>query len=60
MLRLAETSNERRDRYLKYAAEAETAAFRCGDSRIKDAYVNIATSWSTLAHEIHAPANDEH
>ena len=59
MDRLPESWLERRDRYLGYAADAEAGAFRCTDARLREAYVNIAKSWATLAQE-HAPtANDE-
>ncbi|HEX3484286.1 MAG TPA: hypothetical protein VHT51_04450, partial [Micropepsaceae bacterium] len=37
---------------------AEMAAFRCGEGRLRDAYVQIARSWSALASELAAPAND--
>ena len=53
-----ETPGERRERYLHHAAEAETAAFRCGDGRIRAAYVYIAESWTALANEFCAPGND--
>jgi hypothetical protein len=58
MDRLTETWGQRRERYLNYAAEAEMAAFRCGEGRLRDAYVQIARSWSALASELAAPAND--
>ena len=58
MTRETETWHERRERYLRYAAEAETAAFRCGDGRIRDAYVHIAKSWTALAYELGIPENN--
>jgi hypothetical protein len=58
MTRATETWHERRERYLRYAAEAESAALRCGDGRVKDAYVHIAKSWTALAYEFGIPAND--
>jgi hypothetical protein len=59
MAHAAETWSERRERYLYYAAEAETAAFRSGEGRVRDAYVQIAKSWTALANEIGFPANDQ-
>jgi hypothetical protein len=53
-----ETPGERRERYLHHAAEAETAAFRCGDGRIRAAYVHIAKSWTALANEFCVPGDD--
>jgi hypothetical protein len=58
MTRDTETWSERRERYLHYAADAETASFRCGEGRIRDAYVQIARSWTALAKELGDPAND--
>jgi hypothetical protein len=58
MDRASETPGERRARYLQFAAEAEIAAFRCADARIKDAYVNIAKSWTSLAGELLFAADD--
>ena len=51
MVRIPET-HDRRELYLKYAAAAEAEAFRSRDVRVKDAYANIAKSWSSLAHEL--------
>jgi len=53
-----ETLSERKERYLRYASEAEISAFRCGDAGIRDGYVNIAKSWTALAGELLVPAND--
>ena len=43
---------ERRDRYLKLAAEAEISAARLSDPKAKAAWIDLAVSWMLMASEI--------
>ena len=47
-----ETPEERRDRYLKLATEAELNAARFSDSKAKAAWIDLAVSWMLMASEI--------
>ncbi|HXJ01177.1 MAG TPA: hypothetical protein VNH44_08130 [Micropepsaceae bacterium] len=58
MIETRETWSQRRQRYLDYAAEAEIAASRCGDRHARDAYNELARSWTALAQELRVAAND--
>ena len=46
------TAQERRDRYLKLAAEAEISAARLSDPKAKAAWIDLAVSWMLMASEI--------
>jgi hypothetical protein len=59
MIQSLETQQERRTRYLHYAAEARNSSCRCNDPRLRDAYLQIAESWVALAREFAVPANDD-
>jgi hypothetical protein len=48
------TPQERRERYLKLAAEAEIAAAKLSDRKAKAAWVDLAVSWMLMASEISA------
>jgi hypothetical protein len=48
------TPQERRERYLKLAAEAEIAAAKLNDPKAKAAWVDLAVSWMLMASEISA------
>ena len=50
------TPQERRERYLKLAAEAEITAARLNDPKAKEAWVELAVSWMLMASEI-SPQN---
>lgn len=43
---------ERRQRYLKLAAEAENVAAKLSDSKAKAAWIDLAVSWMLMASEI--------
>ncbi len=47
-----ETLQERRDRYLKLATEAEINAARLSDPKAKSAWIDLAVSWMLMASEI--------
>ena len=47
-----ETPQERRDRYLKLAAEAEINAARLSEPKAKAAWIDLAVSWMLMASEI--------
>jgi len=49
-----ETPQERRDRYLKLAAEAEINAARLSEPKAKAAWIDLAVSWMLMASEISA------
>ena len=46
------TPQQRRERYLKLAAEAEVAAAKLGDAKAKAAWIDLAVSWMLMASEI--------
>ena len=46
------TPQQRRERYLKLAAEAEIAAAKLNDPTAKAAWVDLAVSWMLMASEI--------
>ena len=46
------TPQERRDRYLKLAAEAEISAAKLSDPKAKAAWIDLAVSWMLMASEI--------
>ena len=48
---------ERRERYLRLAAEAEITAARLNDPKAKEAWVELAVSWMLMASEI-SPQNE--
>jgi hypothetical protein len=48
------TPQQRRERYLKLAAEAEIAATKLSDPKAKAAWVDLAVSWMLMASEISA------
>jgi len=50
------TPQQRRERYLKLAAEAEIAAAKLNDPKAKEAWVELAVSWMLMASEI-SPEN---
>jgi hypothetical protein len=43
---------ERRERYLKLAKEAEITAVRLNDPKAKAAWIDLAVSWMLMASEI--------
>jgi hypothetical protein len=45
-------SQERRERYLKLAREAEITAARLNDPKAKAAWIELAVSWMLMASEI--------
>ena len=47
-----ETPQERCDRYLKLAAEAEINAARLSEPKAKAAWIDLAVSWMLMASEI--------
>jgi hypothetical protein len=47
----SETPEERRARYLRYAASADEMAFRCREVELRNAYLALAKSWKSLAEE---------
>ena len=49
-----ETPQERCDRYLKLAAEAEINAARLSEPKAKAAWIDLAVSWMLMASEISA------
>jgi hypothetical protein len=52
MASIAGTPQERRILYLKLAAEAEIAAGKLRDPRVKAAWVDLTVSWMMIASEI--------
>ena len=46
------TAQQRRERYLKLAAEAEIAAAKLNDPKAKAAWIDLAVSWMLMASEI--------
>jgi len=50
------TAQQRRERYLKLAAEAEIAAAKLNDPKAKAAWIDLAVSWMLMASEI-SPEN---
>jgi hypothetical protein len=50
------TAQQRRERYLKLAAEAEIAAAKLSDPKAKAAWIDLAVSWMLMASEI-SPGN---
>ena len=46
------TPQQRRDRYLKLAAEAETAAAKIRDPKAKEAWIDLTVSWMMMASDI--------
>ena len=57
MASIAGTPQERRILYLKLAAEAEIAAAKLRDPKLKAAWVDLTVSWMMMASEI--PAENE-
>jgi hypothetical protein len=51
MVESPETPEQRRARYLRLAAEAESAAKRCATADLRDAYLALARSWNLLARD---------
>lgn len=51
------TPQQRRERYLKLAAEAEVTAAKLSDPKAKAAWVDLAVSWMLMASEISAENN---
>jgi len=47
-----ETPQERRERFLRLAAEAEATALRQTDLPTKIAWLDLAKSWAAMAQEI--------
>jgi hypothetical protein len=47
-----ETPEQRRTRYLRLAADAETAAAKCRSPDLRDAYLALAKSWLLLAKDV--------
>ena len=47
-----ETPQERCDRYLRLASEAEVTAAKVRDLRLKAAWIELAVSWMLMASEI--------
>ena len=47
-----DTPQQRRDRFLRLAADAEATAFRMGDPKTKKAWADIARSWTAMAKKI--------
>ena len=52
MAPVAGTPLERRSRYLKLAAEAETGANKLTDPKAKAAWIDLAVTWMLMASEI--------
>jgi hypothetical protein len=52
MASIAGTPQERRILYLKLAAEAEIAAAKLRDPKVKAAWVDLTVSWMMMASEI--------
>ncbi len=48
----SETPDQRRARYLRLAAEAEAIAGKCRGADLREAYMALARSWTTLAKDI--------
>jgi hypothetical protein len=48
----SETPEQRRARYLRLAADAETAAGKCRSPDLRDAYLSLAKSWLLLAKDV--------
>ena len=46
------TPEERRERYLKLATEAEITAAKLHDPKAKAAWIDLAVSWMLMASEI--------
>jgi hypothetical protein len=57
MASIARTPQERRILYLKLAAEAEIAAAKLRDPKVKAAWIDLTVSWMMMASEI--PAENE-
>jgi hypothetical protein len=49
-----DTPEQRRERYLKLAAEAEVTAAKLNDPKAKAAWIDLAVSWMLMASEISA------
>ena len=47
-----ETPQERRERYLRHAQEAEELASHSRNPEIRAAFLRVARSWETLAGEV--------
>ena len=47
-----ETAQERRDRYLKLASEAEITAAKIRAPKLKAAWIELAVTWMLMASEI--------
>jgi hypothetical protein len=52
MVVLVDTPQQRRDRFLKLAVEAETAAAKVSDPNAKAAWIDFAVSWMMMASDI--------
>jgi hypothetical protein len=48
----SETPEQRRARYVRLSAEAETAAGQCRGSALREAYLALARSWALLAKDV--------
>jgi hypothetical protein len=59
MVESFETPEQRRARYLRLAAEADSAAKRCTAPDLRDAYLALARSWTLLARDINVREQDE-
>jgi hypothetical protein len=55
----SETPEQRRARYLRFAAEAEAIAEQCRGSDLRNAYRALARSWSLLALDIKLDGDKE-
>jgi len=49
---VAETNQERAERYLKMATETAAMAQRAPDPSAAEAYMNLATVWAKMADEL--------
>jgi hypothetical protein len=50
----SETPDQRRARYLRLAAEAEATARQCRGVELREAYMALARSWTSLARDVKA------
>lgn len=55
----SETPEQRRARYLRLAAEAEAMAEQCRGIDLRDAYLELARSWTLLAQDIKSNPDGE-
>jgi hypothetical protein len=55
----SETPEQRRERYLRLAAEAEAIARQCRGADLRDAYLALSRSWTLLARDVKARSDEE-